>query len=207
VLTAKIADYFHTNVGFDIDSISARRISDIDQAVLNEIENAGWIFAGPGSPTYVERIWRESGVDKGLIKMLEHGSLVLASAAAMAIGVKSIPVYEIYKVGTDPYWNLGLDILGAVTGLSAVVVAHYNNTQGGNHDTRFCFIGGKRMSALESMLDPDIGILGIDEHTGLAIDLESKEVEVFGKGQITWRLNGAQQNFASKSTFSILDLV
>jgi hypothetical protein len=84
----------------------------------------------------------------------------MASAAAMSLGAIVMPVYEMYKVGEDPHWLDGLNILDAATGIRAVVVAHYNNNQGGTHDTRFCFVGGKRMAILEEILEPDISIRG-----------------------------------------------
>jgi cyanophycinase-like exopeptidase len=104
-----------------------------------------------------------------------------------------------YKVGEDPYWVDGLNILEAATGIRAAVIAHYNNAQGGTHDTRFCFAGENRMNILESQLDSDVAILGIDEHTGIAFDLDAKTVEVFGKGVITFKKNGITKTFENKS--------
>ena len=76
----------------------------------------------------------------------------MASAAALTLGVATIPVYEIYKVGEDPHWLEGLDLLGPATGLRAAVVPHYDNAEGGNHDTRFCYMGERRLQALEAAL-------------------------------------------------------
>ena len=59
-----------------------------------------------------------------------------ASAAASTLGEHTLPVYEIYKVGQDPYWEKGMNILD-VYGLSCTVVPHFNNAEGGNHDTSF----------------------------------------------------------------------
>ena len=42
------------------------------------------------------------------------GALVFASAAALTLGVVTVPVYEIYKVGADPCWLDGLDLLSAL---------------------------------------------------------------------------------------------
>ena len=176
-LSAKIEKYFEVNVGTKITTSSDP---------LGDIASAGWVFAGPGSPTYTLRKWRENGIDKALIDLINRGSLVLASAAAMSVGAKVMPVYEMYKVGEDPYWVDGLNILEAATGIRAAVIAHYNNAQGGTHDTRFCFAGEKRMKVLESLLPSDVAVLGIDEHTGISFDLDSKTAEVYGKGVITF---------------------
>ena len=169
---------------------------------ITDIAKAGWVFAGPGSPTYTLRKWRDVGIDNQLKELLNRGSLVLASAAAMSIGAKVMPVYEMYKVGEDPYWIDGLNILEAATGIRAAVIAHFNNAQGGSHDTRYCFAGEKRMTTLESMLNQDIAILGIDEHTGIAFDLDAKTADVFGKGVITYKKNGITKTFENKSVVS-----
>jgi cyanophycinase-like exopeptidase len=197
-LSAKIEKYFEVNVGTKITTSSDP---------LTDIASAGWVFAGPGSPTYTLRKWRDAGIDKALIDLTSRGSLVLASAAAMSVGAKVMPVYEMYKVGEDPYWVDGLNILEAVTGIKAAVIAHYNNAQGGTHDTRYCFAGEKRMNVLESMLDPEIAIIGVDEHTGIAFDLDTNTVEVFGKGVFTYKKNGETKTFAGKETFSISELI
>ena len=196
-LSGKIEKYFEVNVGTKITTVSD---------LSSDISESNWVFAGPGSPTYVLRKWSEYGMAQKLIELTDRGSLVLASAAAMSIGVKVMPVYEMYKVGADPHWVDGLNILEKATGIRAVVIAHYNNAQGGTHDTRFCFAGEKRMKALEANLDSDIAIIGIDEHTGIAFDLEAKSAEVFGKGVITYINNGVTKTFANKSIISFDDL-
>ncbi len=188
-LSEKIEKYFAVNVGATIKT---------SHDLANDIQRSKWVFAGPGSPTYALRQWKSSGVDLLLQEVLTRGSVVLASAAAMSIGAKVMPVYEMYKVGEDPYWLDGINLLEPATGIKAAVIAHYNNAQGGTHDTRFCFAGEKRMNILESQLDSDTAILGIDEHTGIAFDLETKTAEVYGKGVITYKKNGNEKTFAAK---------
>jgi cyanophycinase-like exopeptidase len=194
-LTEKIRKYFEVNVGFPIsDSIHRNSKSNS----ISDIENADWVFAGPGSPTYALKIWQATGAEKALKELLTRGTVVMASAAAMSTGAKVMPVYEMYKVGEDPYWLDGLNLLEGATGIRAAVVAHYNNNQGGTHDTRFCFIGENRMRVLESQLDSDIGILGIDEHTGIAFDLDEGTAEIFGKGVVTFKKGASEKTFAPK---------
>ena len=41
-----------------------------------------------------------------------------------------LPVYEIFKAGSDLYWADGLNVLGAF-GLELAIVPHWNNTDGG----------------------------------------------------------------------------
>jgi hypothetical protein len=102
----------------------------------------------------------------------------------------TIPVYEVYKVGDDPYWLDGLDVLGAATGLRAAVVPHWNNAEGGTHDTRFCWQGERRLKVLESQLPDDTFVLGVDEHTGIVIDLDSGACEIVGRGTVVVRVQG-----------------
>ena len=193
-LSAKIEKYFEVNVGTKITTSQA-------------VSEASWVFAGPGSPTYNLKQWRDSGLALELSKLLERGSLVLASAAAMSIGAKVMPVYEMYKVGEDPYWLDGLNILEAATGIKAAVIAHYNNAQGGTHDTRYCFAGQNRMTVLESQLENEIAILGIDEHTGIAFDLEAKSAEVFGKGVITFKRGEEIKTYENKAIVPLSEFV
>jgi hypothetical protein len=112
------------------------------------------------------------------------GAIVLASAAALTAGLKTIPVYEMYKAGADPHWLDGLDLSSAF-GLPMTVVPHWNNTDGGNHDTSRCYIGERRLSALENELDH--GILGIDEHTAVTIDFGAGTLVVSGAASAVLR--------------------
>ena len=194
-LTEKIRKYFEVNVGFPIEDVRLRNPQDKGVA---EISNSDWVFSGPGSPTYALRVWKTTGADQSLRDLLNRGSIVMASAAAMTTGAKVMPVYEMYKVGLDPHWLDGINLLEEATGIKAAVIAHYNNTQGGTHDTRFCFIGENRMRLLEEQLDADIGILGIDEHTGIAFDLDAGSAEIFGKGQVTFKNSKGTQIFPAK---------
>ena len=95
---------------------------------------------------------------------------MIASAAAAATGFVAVPVYEIYKVGADPHWLEGLDLFG-VLGLKVAVIPHYDNAEGGTHDTRFCYLGERRLAVLERELPADAAVLGVDEHTALILDL------------------------------------
>jgi len=204
-MSSKILGYFEKNVGFPIVDVHLRHKHHDQAAALEEIDKADWVFSGPGSPTYALKVWSDSGAVPKFTSVLDRGSIVMASAAAMTMGAKTMPVYEMYKVGDEPFWLDGLNILEHATGIRATVIAHYNNTQGGTHDTRFCFIGESRMKALEAMLDESTGILGIDEHTGISFDLDTKSVEIIGKSEVTYRLNGQEKKFVPKTSYTIAD--
>jgi hypothetical protein len=127
---------------------------------------------------------------------------VAASAAALTVGRFTLPVYEIYKVGQELHWVDGLDLL-ARFGLNLVVVPHWNNAEGGTHDTRFCFMGAARFDALEAMLPEAVSILGLDEHTACIMDLATEQVEVKGIGSITLRTRKGVQSFPSGARFAL----
>ena len=190
-LTEKIGEYFHDSVGVDVSVASWRRRDEPAAArerTLALLGRASWAFAGPGSPSYALRQWAETPMPATLAELVRRGgSLVMGRAAAVTVGAASLPVYEIYKVGDEARWLPGLDLLGTLTGINAAVIPHYDNREGGRHDTRFCYMGEQRLIELEGMLADDAGILGVDEHTAVIIDVESGAVDVRGAGGLTLR--------------------
>ena len=196
-LTERAQQYFRESVGRQVDEATFRSAPPEDLAVhatsRATLNAADWIFAGPGSPTYALRTWAGSAVPDAINRRLRDGGAVtFASAAALTLGRFTIPVYEIYKVGEDPHWLEGLDVFGAATGLSAAIVPHWNNAEGGTHDTRFCWLGERRLIALEQLLPEGTFVIGIDEHTGIIIDLDTGVVEIVGKGTLVVRSQGVE---------------
>ena len=168
-----------------------------------KVREADWVFAGPGSPTFALEQWRGTAVPDALAEKLRSGgAVVFSSAAALTLGVATVPVYEIYKVGLDPYWVQGLDVLSEV-GLNVAVIPHYDNQEGGNHDTRFCYLGERRLALLEPELPDGAFVLGIDEHTGLLIDLDADTAEIVGKGAVTLRRDGESVRLESGQTIPV----
>ena len=162
------------------------------ESALRKLQRANYIFAGPGSPTYAVRNWRDTAVLRGMAQRLANGAhLVFASAAAIAIGRYVLPVYEIYKVGEDPSWVDGLDLFGPY-GLELAIIPHWNNSEGGAHDTRYCFVGEPRMKVLERELPESATILGVDEYTACIVDLGGGECQVMGAGRVTIRQRGRE---------------
>ncbi len=178
-------------------------------AVLARLRAADFVFAGPGSPTYALSTWRGSSVPEALAdKLASGGAVVFASAAAVTIGRFSLPVYEVYKVGQPIHWLDGLDLMSPLGfGANCVVVPHFDNAEGGTHDTRFCYMGERRLAALEEMLPDDAWVLGVDEHTALVVDLEAREVTVTGRGAVTVRRRGGVEQFAAGTRTPIAALV
>ncbi len=206
----KAVAYLRERVGISCSVCSYRRPSDSTRATLRhglrQLARANYIFAGPGSPTYGVRLWRDSPVFDVMARRLAEGaSLVFASAAAIAVGAFALPVYEIYKAGADPHWVEGLDLLGAF-GLRLAVVPHWNNAEGAGYDTRYCFMGQERFRALREALAPDVTVLGIDEYTACTIDLARGECAVLGAGAVTVSSGSGESSFAAGETFA-LDLL
>ncbi len=204
-LTRRVQHYFAQSVGREVAALPLRSSQDSPLVIAETIAalaRTQWVFAGPGSPTYALDVWRDTGADVALQRVLQRGTLVFASAAALTAGSHTVPVYEIYKVGQAPVWREGLDLLGAHTGLRAAVVPHYDNTDGGTHDTRCCYIGERRMQQLEQQLPEDVFILGIDEHTGVQFDLDTRTALVFGRGVMTIRMEGRAWQVPSGTTIN-----
>ncbi len=207
-LTEKAQQFFRESVGREVDVVTFRKAPAPDLTAhaveMARLQAADWIFAGPGSPSYALRTWAGSAVPEALHgRLRDGGAVTFASAAALTLGALTIPVYEVYKVGDDPYWLEGLDVVGAATGLRAAVVPHWNNAEGGTHDTRFCWQGERRLVMLEDQLPDDVFVLGVDEHTGLVIDLDSGACEVVGKGTVVVRVHGDEWVVPTGETISI----
>jgi len=210
-ITAKAVAYFRESVRREIRVASFRSATGADplavETMLARLREARYVFAGPGSPSYALTQWAASQVPAVLAQKLRTGGCVtFASAAACTLGAFSLPVYEIYKVGEQVRWLDGLDLLSPL-GLPAVVVPHFNNAEGGNHDTRYCYMGERRLSALEAMLPANVFILGVDEHTACILDLDAGTASVTGLGSVTVRHHGEMSAVPGGSTVAIGDLI
>ena len=206
-LSARTVQFFAENVGRPV-TIASYRTRDVDAVTtataVARVREARYLMAGPGSPSYALRHWADGPIPAALADGLRDGGiLTMASAAALTLGVVTIPVYEIYKVGADPTWLPGLDLLGPAAGLRAAVVPHYDNAEGGNHDTRFCYMGERRLRALEAQLPAGVFILGVDGHTALVLDLDRGIATVAGLGGVTVRVDGRGTVFPSGSEVAI----
>ncbi len=207
-LTEKAQQYFRESVGRTVEAVTFRSAPPADPVAhaveMARLRAADWVFAGPGSPSYALRTWAGSAVPDALhARLREGGAITFASAAALTLGLLTIPVYEVYKVGEDPRWLAGLDVVGRATGLRAAVVPHWNNAEGGTHDTRFCWQGERRLRLLEDLLPSDVFVLGVDEHTGLVIDLDSGAAEVVGRGTVVVRVHGDEWVVPTGETISV----
>lgn len=174
-----------------------------DETIAGSLANADYVFAGPGSPTYAVRQLQGSRTLAAIeARWLGGAPLVLASAAAIAISPWALPVYEIFKVGDDPHWVPGLDLL-AHFGLAPVVVPHWNNAEGGAElDTSRCYMGVERFEWLRGLLPPETVYLGVDEHTACLLDLGAESCSVAGFGGVTLVRPDGERRFENGERFA-----
>ena len=213
IISDRAVEYFRQSVGRRVEVAQLRRTDTGDTVALEQalarVRGADWLFTGPGSPSFALRQWAGTPVPDVLAGLLRPGgsggALVFSSAAALTLGVATVPVYEIYKVGADPFWLDGLDLLTAL-GLPVAVIPHFDNTEGGNHDTRFCYLGLPRLEQLERELPAGAFVLGVDEHTGVILDLDADTATILGRGAVTLRQQGRQRVLEAGQTIA-LDLL
>jgi cyanophycinase-like exopeptidase len=206
-LSAKTVGYFATSLTRTIGVAGLQRIDAATtlerEAAFSRVRQARFVFAGPGSPTYALRQWAGTPIPDLLAEKLRtDGAVTFSSAAALTLGLATVPVYELYKSGADPYWLDGLDLLSPL-GLPVAVIPHYNNAEGGHHDTRFCYLGERRLAIMERLLPDGAFVLGLDEHTGVILDLDADTASVVGLGVLTLRRAGISMEITTGETVSI----
>ena len=212
ILATATTKYFSDGMGQDVAVAGLERADTGDTAAvesaMSRIRDANWVFAGPGSPTFALRQWRRTSLRQVLAEKIAPtedgggGALVFSSAAALTLGCSTVPVYEIYKVGMDPWWEPGLDLLADI-GIDAAVIPHYDNQEGGNHDTSACYLGERRLKMLEPELPEGAFVLGLDEHTGVIMDLDADTAEIVGKGALTLRRAGVSVRHEAGTTIPL----
>ncbi|MDE3113887.1 MAG: cysteinyl-tRNA synthetase [Chloroflexota bacterium] len=175
--------------------------------VVRPLLGADLFVLGAGSPTYAARQLHGSLAWEHMRAAHVLGSsLFLASAAAIAAGTRALPVYEIYKVGEDLHWKDGLALLEPY-GLRLAVVTHWDNTDGGAAlDTSRCFMGAERFERLRAMLPRDVSVLGIAEHTALALEPARGKADVLGRGAVTLLREGEERTWQSGDHFDLREL-
>jgi hypothetical protein len=200
-LSARTADYFRQSVGYPIGTASFRSADNAAadrERAMAQVRAAAYVFAGPGSPTYALAQWAGSPLPDILAAKLADdgvgGCVTFASAAALTLGRATLPVYEIYKAGIAPSWIDGLDLLSALR-LIVAVIPHYDNAEGGTHDTRYCYLGERRLRVLEPLLPDGGSVLGVDEHTAAIIDLDADTLTVDGLASVHLRHAGRTTSF------------
>jgi cyanophycinase-like exopeptidase len=192
VVCEEIADFFERHLKNYHPRITIVYADTRKQAnnpkLIRPLKEADYMFMGPGSPTYATRHLQHSLLYENIVERVRAGaSLGLASAAVMAFSKFTLPVYEIYKAGFPLYWEPGLNLYSLLF-RELVAVSHFNNNEGGKkNDTSHAWMGKQRFQKLFAMLPAGMAVWGIDEHTAVLINLQTKHVEVLGKGKL-WKL-------------------
>ncbi len=213
-VAGKVVDFMERRLGNyhpTISVIPARQrgtaFSPDDQAILEPLLAADFIFMGAGSPTYTAAQLRDSRAWHTIVARQRLGAaLVLSSAATIAVSGHALPVYEIYKVGSELHWLPGLDVLGAY-GLDLAILPHWNNTEGGAElDTSHSYMGAERFARLRSLLPATTTILGIDEHSALIIHPGAGRCQVEGVGGVTVLHGDREQHWGRGQQFDLSEL-
>ncbi len=210
-VVGRVGDFMQTrlqNYKPVVDVIPARKkgsdYSPDDPEIVKPLLNANIIFMGPGSPTYAIRNLKNTLTWEVIRARHRLGAtLIFASAATVSVGAHALPVYEIYKVGQDVHVVDGLDFF-ADFGLHLSFIPHWNNAEGGAElDTSRCFVGMDRFAEWCNLLPPDNETLGLDEHTGLIMDLEAGLCEVSGVSSVSLVHDCIHEMHASGSKFPL----
>lgn len=213
-VVGRVGDFMRTRLQNHkpvVDIVPARKkgsaYSPDDPEIVEPLLYANMIFMGPGSPTYAIRHLKDTlAWDVVRARQRLGATLVIASAATISIGAHALPVYEIYKVGEDVHVVDGLNFF-ADFGLHVSFIPHWNNAEGGaDLDTSRCFVGMDRFAEWCNLLPSDSETIGLDEHTGLIIDLDSGLCEVSGVSSISLVRDCVHEMHASGSKFSISEL-
>ncbi len=210
-LYEKSQEYFSKRLGQSMEHVvykSSTHISPFEaEKAYQTLRQSDYIFVGPGSPTYALKNWVGTPIPQIIFEKVVSGSVfIAASAAALTLGRFTLPVYEIYKVGEELHWVEGMDLLGRF-GLNLIVIPHWNNAEGGTHDTRYCYMGEPRFLQLEDMLPEEIPILGIDEHTACILDFEEERILIQGIGGVTLRRRDSQKVFHDGQSLTLSEFI
>jgi hypothetical protein len=210
-MSEKLEEYFATSLNVRLTTLhfsSYEKSTKLERTLFKkQVRDANYVFAGPGSPTYALAQWAPLQLGDDLLTVLDNsGTLCFASAASLTLGAFTAPIYEIYKVGDQhPRWREGLNVLGTL-GLNCVVIPHFDNNEGGNYDTRYCYLGEPRLLELESQLPDGVATFGVDEHTAVIIDFEAGTLSVKGRAHGYWRVNGRTLVLENDTTTALSEL-
>jgi hypothetical protein len=210
-MSQKLEEYFQTSLHVDVTTLhfpSFDNASEVERALFKRrVRESNYVFAGPGSPTYALAQWAPLHFEDDLQAVLGvGGTICISSAASLTLGAFTAPIYEIYKVGDlTPVWRPGLNVLGAF-GLNCAVIPHFDNAEGRNYDTRYCYLGEPRLLELETQLPDDVATLGVDEHTAVTFDFATDELRVEGRSNAYWRHGTDVRVLANGSTLPLEDL-
>jgi cyanophycinase-like exopeptidase len=194
-----------------IDIVPARkkgsRFDPDDPEIIKPLLHANMIFLGPGSPTYAIRQLKDTlAWDVIRARHRLGATLIFASAATISVGAHALPVYEVYKVGQDMHVVDGLNLF-ADFGLHISFIPHWNNADGGvDLDTSRCFVGMDRFAEWCAGVPAENTTIGLDEHTGIILDFETRACEVSGVSSVSLVRECVPEMHPSGSKFDLQEL-
>src|SRR2546421_9405751 len=108
-ISARARAYFRVNVGHPLEVASLRDQESADPVALarlhDQLGDARYIFAGPGSPSYALRQWRGNQVTQPIASHLARGGWAPLPPAAAPVPCRvALPPVERYKVWGPPPW-------------------------------------------------------------------------------------------------------
>jgi hypothetical protein len=187
-VASRIGEFLATrlqNYRPQVDIVPARKKNSLfspdDPEICAPLLTADLVFMGPGSPTYAIR-QLENSLAWNIIRARHRlgAALVFASAATIAAGARALPVYEIFKVGSEVHVLPGLDLFREFESPLSFI-PHWNNAEGGSDvDTSRCFVGMDRFAEWCRLLPPGHTTLGLDEHTGVILDFGKRTCRIIG---------------------------
>jgi hypothetical protein len=213
-VVGKVGDFMKTrlqNYKPVVDVVPARKkdsdFSPDDPEIIQPLLHANMIFMGPGSPTYAIRHLKDTlAWDVIRARHRLGATLIFASAATISVGSHALPVYEIYKVGQDVHKVDGLELFMDF-GLHLSFIPHWNNAEGGaDLDTSRCFVGMERFGQWCDLVPPANTTLGLDEHTGIIMDLEGGVCEVSGVSSVSIVRECDPEIYPSGSKFELSEI-
>ena len=176
-------------------------------ANAEKLNGLDYLYCGAGSPSYTVKHLGGSRVYQAMCEALKAGTtLCLGSASAVAVGALAIPVYEIYKSGEDLHWIRGLNLFSSLGIDNLVIVPHWNNQEGEDFDTTYCWMGKARFAVLEQQLPKGITIIGIDEQTACIVDSQCKTALVSGIGTVVVIGSKGTKTYQTGDTIPLLRL-
>lgn len=185
----EIAEFFKKSLKNYDPQVSIIYANNSQQAnnkeLFPDLLKSDYIFIGPGSPTYAVDNLKDTLLLSAILRAVHNGkTLSLASACVLAFSKYTLPVYEIYKVGTELFWKQGLNILAKYIP-NETIIPHFNNGEGGaKHDTSYCYMSKERFYRLKNLLPSHEKLLGLDEQTAIVVDMKDKSEKVMGLGSI-----------------------
>lgn len=214
LVAGRVADFLSTrlqNYKPVINLIPARKkgtaFSPDNLEILKPLLQANMIFMGPGSPSYLARQLQGTlAWDIVRARHRQGATLIFSSAATISIGQWVLPVYEIYKVGEEVHVKDGLGFFSDF-GMHISFIPHWNNAEGGvDLDTSRCFVGMERFKQWCDLLPPENTTLGLDEHTGIIMDLEAGTCEVSGVSSVSIVRECDPEIYPSGSKFDLKEI-